>query len=729
MNSITTILSDDRQGTFFYHTFHALREKKIDVRYNLKFPKLRIRELSEQTVKDSIYEQGSVLILLSYTSLEDRIIRTKRLLDSIPIPGRIRIVIDYSNEGGSWKDIDHIEALFLKFLPKVKPSQITFLCQNRNLVTLAERPQVLYFDTFIILAWLKTLEVIDRLESSSLTNPFRSAGSRCALCLNATPRYHRAVLVQALTKVFDIVNPGSKTNRQHEVSSLVSFPGFNYNKGSETADGFIDFAMANRIDISEIDFEKFLSVLPLRLDTPSETGNALAGVIPLEYYKTSSCSIVCETGWGAESKRITEKAFKAIALGHPTFVLGHLGSIGMIKRLGYDVFDSFIDHSYESEAQLGLRVDKIITSARNFLLGPDTVDVSRRQISDISTHNVKWTAGGFIEHYHNAYLESIFESITSNCLHLPPARASASRITFASNEAISSKLQTYANQTIDIANCTSRVMFTYSHEEVQTIRECEETLYVARRFAEARLSNLQLLKIATGKGIKCISLGEGCLPRTLMTRWGLKPNKAMGELTHPFDLSVHPALAIPEILRNRFSDYLSLENLDVCPANKWILNTKYKVSFNHENSAEFIANDFEAFRERYIRRVDAFLRDIASSRSSLFFIHMNFADHKTFETCLNQLMEILPVVTRGRDFKVIALNPGTERIDCPEYCNMDSASSLSCLEHRGIIVNSTLPSSDYTFHNPRHLFSLAGYEFERLPATVIHQVLSEMINT
>ncbi len=59
------------------------------------------------------------------------------------------------------------------------------------------------------------------------------------------------------------------------------------------------------------------------------------------------------------------------------------------------------------------------------------------------------------------------------------------------------------------------------------------------------------------KKVEIVSLGVNCLPRTILTRHGIKPSKAQGELSCPFDLVYHPLPTIIYNLKTEFRDYLS----------------------------------------------------------------------------------------------------------------------------------------------------------------------------
>ena len=59
----------------------------------------------------------------------------------------------------------------------------------------------------------------------------------------------------------------------------------------------------------------------------------------------------------------------------------------------------------------------------------------------------------------------------------------------------------------------------------------------------------------TKKTYEIVSLGTNCLPRTILTRAGIKPTKAEGELSTPFDLVAHKLSNIVHYLQTDFSDY------------------------------------------------------------------------------------------------------------------------------------------------------------------------------
>jgi hypothetical protein len=71
-----------------------------------------------------------------------------------------------------------------------------------------------------------------------------------------------------------------------------------------------------------------------------------------KYHVNSYCNIVMETHFDADQSGgtfLTEKTFKPIKHGQMFFVAGPAGSLQVLRDLGYRVFDSVLDNSYDQE--------------------------------------------------------------------------------------------------------------------------------------------------------------------------------------------------------------------------------------------------------------------------------------------------------------------------------------------------------------------------------------------
>jgi hypothetical protein len=95
--------------------------------------------------------------------------------------------------------------------------------------------------------------------------------------------------------------------------------------------------------------EKFLQTAPHisdELDFDQRNDHRI--LIP-KYHANSYCNIVMETHFDIEhgGTFLTEKTFKSIKHGQMFFIAGPAGSLQVLRDLGYRVFDSVLDNSYD----------------------------------------------------------------------------------------------------------------------------------------------------------------------------------------------------------------------------------------------------------------------------------------------------------------------------------------------------------------------------------------------
>lgn len=85
-------------------------------------------------------------------------------------------------------------------------------------------------------------------------------------------------------------------------------------------------------------------------------------------YKDTSISVVSETyGETARGCFITEKSYKPIANCHFQIWIGQPGMVKFFRKLGYDLFDDIIDHSYDNVNNDTKRYNAAIDSLEQYL--------------------------------------------------------------------------------------------------------------------------------------------------------------------------------------------------------------------------------------------------------------------------------------------------------------------------------------------------------------------------
>jgi hypothetical protein len=97
--------------------------------------------------------------------------------------------------------------------------------------------------------------------------------------------------------------------------------------------------------------EKFLQSAPYISDELDFDRRNDHSTLVSKYHVNSYCNIVMETHFDIEHSGtfLTEKTFKPIKHGQMFFIAGPAGSLQVLRDLGYRVFDSVLDNSYDLE--------------------------------------------------------------------------------------------------------------------------------------------------------------------------------------------------------------------------------------------------------------------------------------------------------------------------------------------------------------------------------------------
>jgi hypothetical protein len=224
------------------------------------------------------------------------------------------------------------------------------------------------------------------------------------------------------------------------------------------------------------------------------------------------------------------------------------------------------------------------------------------------------------------------------------------------------------------------------------------------RNARTRARNQQMF---AGYDCKVVSLGTDCLSRTIPTRWGLKPPKALGERTHPFDLAVHPYEALCQVLDGDFATYLDTAQLAMGGRN-YVIHKRLKIQFNHEIGEKFSENDYAYFLDFYKRRINNFREDTANY-PVLFILHM-VNNHVPAE-----LYDILARRLTRDDWRLLVINTS----DTPYDDGAAAAPGRMLLQHV------PYPYAGYVWHVVPHFTTPGGQAFERRIVAAVQRTIVE----
>ena len=200
---------------------------------------------------------------------------------------------------------------------------------------------------------------------------------------------------------------------------------------------------------------------------------------------------------------------------------------------------------------------------------------------------------------------------------------------------------------------------------------------------------------------KIIPLGQNCIPRTILTRWKIKPSKIMGEKTYPFDLAVFGMPEITKCLRTDFNEFFN--NLEY--NGEYWLKAPNCIYFTHDK--RFKEKDRDKLVLQYKKRINNF-REAINKEENILFVQVLGED----EDVINQYNELKRL--RGdKHFKMAII---------------DTQNIIGELNLEYVyILKLPFPSEEYKNHWWKKEFynSKIGKQFEKQIADFYSQVLNK----
>lgn len=190
---------------------------------------------------------------------------------------------------------------------------------------------------------------------------------------------------------------------------------------------------------------------------------------------------------------------------------------------------------------------------------------------------------------------------------------------------------------------------------------------------------------------KIISLGYDCSVRTILTDWGLKPTKQMGELSYPFDLAFCPHDGMLNVLKNRFDDFF--KDLVFNHETGLWENKKYNFYYNHDTDCT--EKDYKKFTMRFKNRIKNFYDILNSDLPVIFVAYANNEPHST-----QKILKIFKLLKQQRKCKknyLVILNENKKFI-----LNRDVYS-----------IHIHKPFPEYVWWREEMRYSFMGTEFEQ----------------
>jgi hypothetical protein len=222
----------------------------------------------------------------------------------------------------------------------------------------------------------------------------------------------------------------------------------------------------------------------------------------------------------------------------------------------------------------------------------------------------------------------------------------------AAAEALEGQLQFYWN-------LTSRAGLSISQTDLDEISQARERAAAAVDAAFGSMLQLAIERrqnLSRYADIAFVSVGEGCLSRAVLTRWGMKPPRKLGEPSGPFDLSIHPVSATVALLESDFAEWIDPDRLRFSEEDGYVVNPDLGVSFNHEVGEKYNEpGSFEKIRTIYERRLENFRRVLSEAPTICFVLHV-FRPSPQIWTKVRRLWDLLQASSPQSDHLMLVIN-------------------------------------------------------------------------
>lgn len=278
-----------------------------------------------------------------------------------------KIVIDIISESGN---LDNFIDIFLELTNKHKDVQFYLLVDSVFNVNVGSNVKMLQSYKLSFLPFFENYCVEQHDSQFVLNNTSIYNKRKGFLSLNGSMRTQRILLLLELIKKHFINHKGEVVDKNNNISFLL-YDNSKFNK--ESFDIFINNMLRNE-DINNSEFNLLNNIsnyLPIIAN--GENGDR-PDLLLREYYGNiinlvtdNAVGFDDSDNWKYKTITYTEKAWKPFKTHQLPLYIGLPKYVDGIRNLGFDVFDDFIDHSYDLELDHKKRIEKVVLELKRIL--------------------------------------------------------------------------------------------------------------------------------------------------------------------------------------------------------------------------------------------------------------------------------------------------------------------------------------------------------------------------
>jgi hypothetical protein len=268
---------------------------------------------------------------------------------------KIKIVLHCSSEGYSGSDHDFyrddLDTIQTWIDEANIPSENVVYINGNLLSNKIKSSNVKYHieDVCVMDGWMVDMNIIDT-ENYSVINFNPVDNEYLYLNLNREPRPHRVYLLTKLV-TDDLFNYGKNSfNMLYE----------GRHKGHYARDIMYNFSDVIPVLVEAANFID--SIGKKFIDIDNTSAHIANKTVNKNIYENTFISVIAETIILNDSILITEKTWKAIAIGHPFMILGSNGLLKQLHEMGYKTFNHWLDESYDDTDTIQEKIAIIVNN-------------------------------------------------------------------------------------------------------------------------------------------------------------------------------------------------------------------------------------------------------------------------------------------------------------------------------------------------------------------------------
>ena len=232
------------------------------------------------------------------------------------------------------------------------------------------------------------------------------------------------------------------------------------------------------------------------------------------------------------------------------------------------------------------------------------------------------------------------------------------------------------------------------------------------------------------ENVNIVSIGGNCVPRLILSKWGLRTTRSLGARSLPFDLVWVEPKGVCEILTTHFSDMVARDllsittNAEVRQDWKWFVGTEptavnnlRQVCFNHEPGKFWLEDNYFELIRRYDLRISRFKSILSNGKPTIALLNYHQPFSKGSLGDLINAARGLSELTMSPLYLicVVTAGPSNDVADI-ESLHVNRKCRLTVRYNRQ-------PSDSYIFYSPLHYATADGLAWEQSFIHVVAKIL------